>query len=158
MRYCKECRQDLPESKFYVSSKGWLSWKCKECCKAYGRAKRTRLLGRPPKHEFIVFEGQKYFLRDSGYYISGVNKRLHRAIWEKQHGPIPAGYHIHHSDGNPGNNKLDNLELVSHATHMKLHADMLIQQELAAGTFDRKKLQARARNRRYREKKRQSNA
>jgi hypothetical protein len=114
------------------------------------------LLGRPPKHRQITFAGVNYYLHPNGYYISGANKRLHRAIWEAKYGIIPDGYHIHHADGNPANNELLNLVLVSHAVHMKLHADLLTQQELKDGTFDKKKMQARARNRRYRERKKSS--
>lgn len=153
MRYCKGCQQNLLETEFYTGARHKFSWRCKECCKALGRAKRTRLLGRPPKHPCITFAGIRYYLRESGYYISGKNKRLHRAVWEASYGLIPSGYHIHHADENPANNKLNNLALVTHGVHMIMHADLLVQRELATGIFDVKKMARRGANRRYRLKK-----
>lgn len=46
---------------------------------------------------------------------------LHRQVWEDAHGAIPDGYEIHHIDGNPSNNALENLECVSHVEHMARH-------------------------------------
>ena len=48
---------------------------------------------------------------------------LHRDIWEFHHGSIPKGHHIHHVDGNPLNNALDNLMCVDKKTHAKLDAE-----------------------------------
>lgn len=42
-----------------------------------------------------------------------VSKRLHRLVWETFCGEIPEGMQIDHIDGNPANNKLDNLRLVT---------------------------------------------
>jgi hypothetical protein len=50
--------------------------------------------------------------------LAGVN---YRKIWEQVNGPIPVGYHIHHKDGNPYNNSIDNLECLSAEEHMKIH-------------------------------------
>lgn len=47
----------------------------------------------------------------------------HRVVWEQAHGPIPAGYHVHHIDENPANNSLENLRLVSMAEHRRLHSN-----------------------------------
>lgn len=38
---------------------------------------------------------------------------LHRVVWEAFRGPIPSGMTINHIDGNPANNRLDNLELAT---------------------------------------------
>ena len=53
-------------------------------------------------------------------------KRLHRYIWEKYNGEIPKGFHIHHKDGNPLNNSLDNLECLSSKEHNKKHYDEML--------------------------------
>lgn len=42
----------------------------------------------------------------------------HRAIWIMHHGPIPPGMHIDHRDGDPFNNRLANLRLVTHQQNM----------------------------------------
>jgi hypothetical protein len=48
-------------------------------------------------------------------------KRLHRYIWEKYHGKIPKGMHIHHKDHDTLNNSIRNLELVSPKEHNARH-------------------------------------
>lgn len=49
--------------------------------------------------------------------------RAHRLIWEMHHGPIPDGAEIDHINGNPFDNRLENLRLVSredNARNLKL--------------------------------------
>lgn len=58
-----------------------------------------------------------YFQR----HANGRAEYLHRAVWSAAHGPIPPGHHVHHRDGNPANNALDNLECVSAAEHIARH-------------------------------------
>jgi len=48
---------------------------------------------------------------------------LHRAIWRFHNGEIPKGFHIHHKDGNPLNNEIDNLQCLSPSDHRKSHYD-----------------------------------
>lgn len=45
----------------------------------------------------------------------------YRKIYEKHHGKISKGYHIHHKDGNPLNNDINNLEAMPPEEHNKLH-------------------------------------
>lgn len=50
----------------------------------------------------------------------------YRKIYESYHGPIPKdeegrSYEIHHKDGNPSNNSIDNLLCVSISDHFKIH-------------------------------------
>lgn len=42
-----------------------------------------------------------------------VSKRVHRLVWETFKGEIPEGMQIDHIDGNPENNRLDNLRCVT---------------------------------------------
>lgn len=65
---------------------------------------------------------------DVGYY-SIINikegfkdRRLHRLIYEDSHKvTILPGNHIHHKDGNKLNNEINNLELLTHSEHSKIH-------------------------------------
>lgn len=56
-----------------------------------------------------------------GYYRVTLSKKpffIHRIVWVTFNGRIPEGYEINHIDENPSNNRLDNLELVTHKENM----------------------------------------
>jgi len=53
-----------------------------------------------------------------------------RQVWRHAHGPIPAGYHVHHKDGDFTNNALENLECVEGKAHNSEHS----RERGAAGT------------------------
>jgi len=55
------------------------------------------------------------------YVECGRTIQAHRFIWESVHGPIPAGMFINHLNGDKSDNRLDNLELVTHQENI-LHA------------------------------------
>ena len=64
-----------------------------------------------------VYDGIRW-TRESHYgYMRATfrhkNVYLHRYIWEKYRGKIPAGHGIHHKDNDPANNKLSNLECLT---------------------------------------------
>lgn len=44
---------------------------------------------------------------------------VHRLVWEAFNGPIPAGYEVDHKDNDPENNRLDNLQLLTHSENNK---------------------------------------
>ena len=46
---------------------------------------------------------------------------FHRAIWESANGAIPAGYQIHHRNGDIHDNRLENLEILTHSEHSRLN-------------------------------------
>lgn len=57
-------------------------------------------------------------------YFHGTEPRrgfLHRHVWEDTHGPIPAGFDIHHIDEDTGNNDPLNLECLPKPDHKSLH-------------------------------------
>lgn len=48
---------------------------------------------------------------------------VHRLLMEQHLGkPIPEGYVVHHKDGNKRNNRIENLELMTHEEHTAHHA------------------------------------
>lgn len=51
------------------------------------------------------------------------HKRARRA-WIRANGPVPAGHHIHHRDGNPFNNALENLECIASFAHLSKHGSV----------------------------------
>ena len=61
-----------------------------------------------------------YFL--SGAPINGKRKRLHVYIWEKENGPVPNGFNVHHVDEDKMNNDISNLKLLSVHEHQHLHS------------------------------------
>jgi hypothetical protein len=68
----------------------------------------------------------KRFCYNYKKYIQMKNKEgkhtfEHIQIWKDNKGEIPKGYIIHHKDGNPKNNNIDNLECLSPKEHGKRH-------------------------------------
>lgn len=55
-------------------------------------------------------------------WIDGRSVKAHVYLWEKENGPKPDGFDIHHIDCNKGNYELSNLELLSKSDHAKVHA------------------------------------
>jgi len=45
----------------------------------------------------------------------------HRAIWIMHYGDIPKNHLIHHKNGNPKDNRIENLQLMTFVQHMNLH-------------------------------------
>ena len=58
------------------------------------------------------------------------NVRVHRIIWEAFNGAIPDGYEINHKNGIRDDNRLDNLELLTHRDNL-LYGDGLEKRRLA---------------------------
>ena len=60
------------------------------------------------------------------YFTPGIEdtrkgrQSLHRDVWKHHNGDIPDGYVIHHKDGNPLNNHIDNLEAITQAEHVSV--------------------------------------
>lgn len=67
----------------------------------------------------VEYGGKTWHIAPSGYYEATF--RLHRFVWEKESGPIPDGHHVHHRNGDKTDNRIDNLELLSHGEHSSRH-------------------------------------
>lgn len=70
-----------------------------------------------------VTEGARH-LDANGYErqrIDGKVQYVHRIVWEREHGPIPDGYHVHHKNEVRHDNRLENLELVDGRRHNRDH-------------------------------------
>lgn len=80
------------------------------------------------KAEIIEFDGTKFYRypdspkRTHRVYYQNQGRILHREIWKKANGPIPRGYEVHHKDGNPLNNAVENLEAIPRPTHKAISA------------------------------------
>lgn len=105
---CKKCGSKNSPSAFL----------CRSC------AAKKRWETRPVKREHKRLCGINYYRQSDGYYRSSLTKGgklLHRAIWEIEKGEIPNGWHVHHIDGNPGNNSIFNLHAIGQSEHAVLH-------------------------------------
>ncbi len=94
-------------------------------CRSCG-ARRRWALSREPKRPFVELEGVRYYRQGEGYYQASRHrggKLHHRAVWESANGPIPDGWHIHHINGDPGDNRLANLEALHPHEHAARHPD-----------------------------------
>jgi len=65
------------------------------------------------------FLGVRYY--SCGRYFQNKGRRLHRVVWRQYRGKIPKGHHVHHVDGDPSNNRMGNLKLVTPAEHRRIH-------------------------------------
>lgn len=89
------------------------------------RFRRASIVTRPiVSRASQIFNGVKYYMANNGYFYcrsKGIQRLMHRAVWEHYNGPITGTGHIHHIDSDRSNNKIENLELVDQSSHMKKH-------------------------------------
>lgn len=91
--------------KYLYYKDGWLHWKetihnkCQKDSKA-GTIKQNGYVE-------IQYQRQRYY--------------AHRLIWIIFNGIIPDNFVINHKDGNPTNNKVENLECVEHVVNLHLY-------------------------------------
>ncbi len=61
----------------------------------------------------------------SGYVSHNTSRNQHKfehhRVWERANGPIPEGHVLHHVNGDRRDNRLENLQLVTRAEHVRLH-------------------------------------
>lgn len=65
---------------------------------------------------------RNYFRAGRGDAIKG-RSSLHRDLWKYRHGDIPDGFEIDHRDGNPLNNSMENLQLLTSEQHAEKHRE-----------------------------------
>ena len=53
--------------------------------------------------------------------IAGQIVYEHRYVWERAHGPIPDGFHVHHRNHDRADNRLENLSLIEGREHNRRH-------------------------------------
>jgi hypothetical protein len=72
------------------------------------RAKKIRsLTGKEPIMSPFI---SAFISLQKGRWIAG-GKKLHaRAVWEHFNGPVPAGFHVHHKNGDPSKIESDNID------------------------------------------------
>lgn len=80
--------------------------------------------------EYRIYFGKKFSKRKDGYWIRRdwvkdkkkyVALLAHRWVWENVNGAIPDNMDVHHIDGDPSNNSIENLKLLSRSDHRKEH-------------------------------------
>lgn len=75
--------------------------------------KYTRILSKKNQSLYFARREQKNLKRKRIY--------LHREVWISHNGEIPQNMHIHHIDGDPSNNSIENLEMLTANDHIKKH-------------------------------------
>lgn len=70
-------------------------------------------------------------LREDGCYVTpkgylrgnyaGRLRLQHVVMWERANGPVPAGWQVHHVNGDKQDNRLENLRLVTATEHKRVH-------------------------------------
>ena len=69
--------------------------------------------------------GGPLYIGSQGYFRTldraGKQCSVHRGCWEACSGAVPDGYHVHHENGNPLDNRIENLRCLSPKNHGRLH-------------------------------------
>lgn len=71
----------------------------------------------------IYYDGLRFTRDDrSGYYVNAkTGRRLHRYIYEEEHGALTPDIAVHHVDHDKSNNSIGNLQAMTHSEHMTHH-------------------------------------
>lgn len=68
---------------------------------------------------FTKAKGKRY------HYNTRLRKHMHQYVWEKENGPTPKGWEVHHIDGDTDNNDISNLQAMPRSEHKAIHAERL---------------------------------
>ena len=85
----------------------------------------VRRRGMPFRSTYGYRPGASLYVGSEAYLLTfdraGEGCAIHRACWEAHHGPIPTGYIIHHINGDPTDNRVENLACMTNGEHRTLH-------------------------------------
>jgi hypothetical protein len=72
---------------------------------------------------FVIVDGLKYVADREGYFVgsrrSDMGKPLHKTLWERRHGPVPADRRLIFIDGNKANFYPENIRCVGMKEYWK---------------------------------------
>lgn len=71
---------------------------------------------------FAMHNGRKYSITPKGYLRNNPMGLLHRVIWEEHYGKIPEGKFIDHINHKRDDNRIENLQLLSHGDNVRRSA------------------------------------
>lgn len=76
----------------------------------------------PPRGPTVEHGGRLFTPTKGGYLraTSGDRALLHRILWEERHGPVPPGQEVFHRNGNPRDNRPENLYLLDRRDRSRL--------------------------------------
>ncbi len=100
-----------PDHKIFVEGKGWVE--ARDLTPGKDRVVHLQRSRRGAAYAGVKLtsQGQRDFVME------------HHLVWSGATGvAVPAGYDIHHADGNTYNNDIDNLECLTHEAHARLTA------------------------------------
>jgi hypothetical protein len=71
----------------------------------------------------LRWESRIYLYRPDHPKATSDNPHIARShlVWEAHHGPLPAGFVIHHQNGDPRDDQIENLQMLTRSDHTALH-------------------------------------
>lgn len=136
LAHCNACGLDLTFVEFYVTAEGRLRQPCRACflarSRAYYKAHRETILARKRMHQarpevrLLTNVARRLRGRKDRYEhvrLAGLAMQEHRYVVLRHRGRLGHDEVVHHRDGNPKNNEIQNLVVLStQAGHKQFEA------------------------------------